>query len=150
MDHPFLMRMLDRTAYLHEQLQSLARREIVLLAIIRDLDPPDQLHHEVGSARGCGPSIDNPGNVRMIHPRYGLAFGFEASDHLFGIHPEFDDLERHTPFDRRLLLCQVNHAKTTVTDFFQQCESPYLIPRFLAHNSSPLNLWRDRLRIKAR
>ena len=52
MDDAFLMRVWDRAADLDEQVQTLSRGELVLIAVIGDLDAADQFHHEVRPAGG--------------------------------------------------------------------------------------------------
>ena len=44
----------------------------------------------------------------VAHERQGLALGLEAGDHLGGVHAQFDDLERHLPPYRLVLLGEVN------------------------------------------
>src|SRR5215471_2841243 len=48
MNDAFLMRMLHRVADLDKQLQPFLGGEIMLIAVLGDLYPPHQLHHEVG------------------------------------------------------------------------------------------------------
>ncbi len=117
---PFLMRVLDRLADGDEQLQSLARREVVVVAVPRDRHALDQLHDEIGVAGIGGSAIQDPGDVGVIHDGQGLSFGFEPGDHLPGIHPGLDQLQRHTAFDRFGLLGHIDHAHAPFADFLQQ------------------------------
>ena len=39
---------------------------------------------------------------------------------LLGVHAQLDDLERHPPSDRLLLLGHINHAATALADLLQQ------------------------------
>ena len=84
MDDPLLMGVLHGLADLDEQLQSLPRREAVLIAILGDRDSADQFHHEVGPAGlSVGlPSVEHAGDVRMVHQGQRLTLGLEACDHL--------------------------------------------------------------------
>ena len=50
MDDAFLMRVLERLADRQEQLQTLARCELVCIAVLGDRCACDQLHHEVRTA----------------------------------------------------------------------------------------------------
>ena len=45
---------------------------------------------------------------------------FEARDHLLGVHAELDDLQRHAPPNRFLLLRHVNDTEATLTDLLEQ------------------------------
>ena len=40
--------------------------------------------------------------LRMIHHRQRLPLGLEAGDHLPGVHPQLDDLQRDLAADRVL------------------------------------------------
>jgi len=73
-----LMRVLDGVANVDEQIQSLNRRQIVLIAVVRDRNPTYQFHHEVGPAGvGCA-GVEDFGDVGVIHHRERLALGLEA------------------------------------------------------------------------
>ena len=65
-----------------EQGEPLSRRQVILVAEVRDGNALDQLHHEVRSARGRGTAIEHLGNAGVIHDRQGLSLGLEASDNL--------------------------------------------------------------------
>ena len=65
----------------------------------------------------------------MIHHRQRLLFGLEPRDHLFGVHPQLDHLERHPPPHRLRLLRDINHATPAFADTFQK----FLVPERLAH-----------------
>ena len=84
---PFLMGVLDRLADRDEQLQSLRRGELGLVAILGDRHAVDQLHDEVRSAGVGRPGVQDPGDVRVIHQRQGLPLGLEPGDHLVGSMP---------------------------------------------------------------
>ena len=65
-----------------KSLKPLARGTCCLVAVIRDLHPAHQFHHEEGPARFGRAGIQNFGDVRVIHQRERLAFGLEAGDDL--------------------------------------------------------------------
>jgi len=48
-------------------IDALPYAELLRIAIVRDRNPIDQLHHEVGSPIGGGPGIEHMGYVRMVH-----------------------------------------------------------------------------------
>ena len=120
MDDPFLMRVLDRLADLDEQLEPLVRGEIVLVAVIGDLHAAHQFHDEVGPARFGRARVENFGDVRMIHQRQRLPLGFEPGDDLLGVHAQLDDLQRHPPPHRFLLLGHIDDAAAAFADLLEQ------------------------------
>src|SRR5437870_4935690 len=67
MYNPLLMRMLYRTAHLHEQLQSLVSREIVVIAVFGYLHPSHQFHHEIRTTRLSGSTIQHV----LVTPLHG-------------------------------------------------------------------------------
>ena len=79
-DDPLLVGVLHGLADLHEQFQSLPRREAVLVAILGDRDAADQLHDEVGPAGVGRAAVEHAGDVGMVHQGQGLALGLETGD----------------------------------------------------------------------
>ena len=131
MNDPLLMGVLDGMADLHEQVQPLLGREVVLVAVIGDLDAAHQFHDEVGPA-GVGRSgVQHFGDVGMVHEGQGLPFGFEPGDDLFGVHPQLDDLEGHPAADGFFLLGHINDPAAALADFLQQLVAPDPSARFL-------------------
>src|SRR2546425_6812247 len=61
MDDALLVGMLDGLADLREQIESLARGKILLVAVVRDLYAANEFHHEVRKAgrqmRSCEPGM---------------------------------------------------------------------------------------------
>ena len=84
----------------HEQLQPLARRQLVVVAVLGDRHAVDQLHDEVGPAAFGGAGVEDPGDVLVVHHGQGLALGLEAGDDLAAVHAGLDDLERDLAADR--------------------------------------------------
>ncbi len=119
-DDTFLVRMLDGTTNLDEQFEPLASGKMVLVAVVGDLYPAHQVHHEERPARLSGTRIQHLGDIRMVHQGQRLPLGLEASDDLSRIHPQLDDLEGDAAFDRFALLGHIHHAKAAFTDLFQQ------------------------------
>ncbi len=109
-DDAFLVGMLNRAANLREQIEPLRRAQLVLVAVFGDPDPTDQFHDKVRPARLCRAGIQDLRDVGMVHHRKRLALRLEAGDHLFSIHSEFYQLERHAPHYRLLLFGNVNRA----------------------------------------
>ena len=56
----------------------------------------------------------------MVHQGQGLPLGLEAGDDLAGIHAGFQNLQRHPPPHRLLLLGQEHDAKTPFADLLQE------------------------------
>ena len=120
MDDALLMRMLHRVADLIEQLQPLFHADAVLVTVLRDLDPIHQFHDEIGPTCLSGSSVQDSSNIRMVHQSQGLALGLEPSDHVFGIHPQLDDLQGHSTANRLFLLGHVHNAATPFPKPLQQ------------------------------
>ena len=134
MDDALLMRVLDGLADPDEQGQTLAGRQPVLVAVIRDANPAHQLHHEIWPSGGRAARIKHLGDVRVIHQRQGLPLRLESSDDGFGVHPRFQDLEGDTPPNRGLLLGHENDADTALADLLQQLVTSDPIPGLLAND----------------
>ncbi len=98
----------------------LHRRQIVLIAVVRDGNAAHQFHHEIGPARVRRPRIENLGDVGMIHHRQRLPLGLEAGHDRSRVHPQLDDLQRHAPAHGSLLLGDINDAEPSLADFLQQ------------------------------
>ena len=90
--------------------------EVVLVAVVGDLDAPHQFHDEVGPARFGGAGVEHLGDVGMVHQGQRLPLGLEAGDDLLGVHAQLDDLERHPAADRFLLLGHIDHAAAAFAD----------------------------------
>ena len=95
-------------------------REVVLVAIVGDLDAADQFHDEVRPPGFGRAGVEDLGDVRMVHQRQRLAFGFEAGDDLPGVHAQLDDLEGDAAAHRFLLLGHIDHAAAAFADLLEQ------------------------------
>ncbi len=120
MDDPLLVRVLYGLTDRHEQFQTLARGDAGLHAVLRQRYSLDEIHHEIRSAGGSGPSIEHTCDVQVVHQRQGPAFRLEAGDDFPCVHAGLDDLERHLPVNRLLLFGQKDNAHTTLSDFPEQ------------------------------
>ena len=125
-----LVRMLDGLANLDEQVETFAGAEIVLIAVIGDFDPAHQFHHEVGPARLRSSSIEDLGDVRMVHQRQRLPLCFKAGNDASGVHAQLDDLQGDAAANRFLLLRHIHDAAATLADFLEQFVTPDLVAGF--------------------
>ena len=62
------------------------------------------LHHEVRPALSRHATVEHRGDRGMHHQRERLTLGFEARDHLAGIHARLDHFQRDEPMDWARLL----------------------------------------------
>ncbi len=67
MDDRFPVSVLHPFAYARKQFQSLPQRELVPIAVFRDREPRNVLHHEVRTPLRSGTRIEHLGDRRMIH-----------------------------------------------------------------------------------
>ena len=119
-DDAFRVRVLHGAADLHEQLQPLARRQLVSVAELGDRHAVHQLHHEVRPARVGGAGVEHLGDVLVVHQRQRLALGLEAGDHLARVDARLDHLERDLAADGVLLLGHVDDAEPALADALQE------------------------------
>ena len=116
MDDPLLMRVLHGVADGDEELEPLRGREVGLVAVIGDANAAHQFHDEEWPARGRRASIEHLRDVRMVHHCQRLPLLLKARDDLLRIHAHLDDLQRHAPPHRLLLIRHPHHAEATFAD----------------------------------
>jgi hypothetical protein len=131
MDDSFLVRMLDRVADGGEESEPIRGREVRLIAVVGDANAAHQFHDEERTARRRCTGIENPGDIRMIHHRQRLPLLLETRDDLTGVHAHFDDLQRHAPPHRLLLLGHPHRAEAALADFLEQFVWTNLVAGFL-------------------
>ena len=131
MNDPFLMRVLHGLADGDEELQTLPRRQVLLVAVAGDRHPLDQLHHEVGSARTAArdvapgrTGVEHLGDIGVIHQGQRLPLGLEAGQHLATVHARLHQLERDFALHRLRLLGHVDRAHAPFADLLQQLVRP--------------------------
>jgi hypothetical protein len=116
-DDPFLVGMLDGLADMQEQSQAFLDSEPVPVAILGDRNALNMLHDEVRpSARGQTRIVDAR-YMGMLHEGQSLLFGLEASQHALRIHTRLDHFERDLPFDRALLLGQIDNSHASLAEY---------------------------------
>jgi hypothetical protein len=120
MDDAFLMRVLDGSTNLNEQIKPFPGGEVILVAVIRDLDAPHQFHDEIRPAGFRRAGVQHLGNVRMIHQSQRLPLGLESSDDTLGVHTQFDDLERDPAANGFLLFGHIHHTAAAFADLLQK------------------------------
>jgi hypothetical protein len=121
-DDALVVRVLDRLADRHKQLQPLPRRQLVRVAVARDRHALDQLHDEEGPAVGRRPGVEDPGDVRVVHQGQGLPLRLEARQHLLAVHPRLDQLDSDEALDRLGLLGHPDRAHAAFAHRLQQLE----------------------------
>ena len=143
-----LMGVLHGAADLGQQLQTLARAEIALVAELGDWHAADEFHDEVRPTRGKGDRSNLPGrpggccaqigpvpfsapgfgaariehfgDIGMIHQRQHLPLGLEAGDDLTAVHARLDDLQGDFALDRRCLLGHEDGSHAAHAQLLQQ------------------------------
>ncbi len=94
MDDQALMGVMDRRADRPKQFEPTIRRKQVFVAISIDRQAFDVFHHQIRQPVVGRPSVEQPGDVRMIKPREGLTLPAKAADDLVCVHPPPDQLDR--------------------------------------------------------
>ena len=87
------------------------------------------------------PASNTLRDVRVIHHRQRLPLLLEARDHLLRVHAQLDDLQRHAPPHRLLLLRHPDGAEAALADLLQQLVGPDAFARLL--RLEPRELLRD-------
>ena len=116
---PFLMGVLNGLANLDKQFQAFAGIQVILVAILRYFDSPDQFHHKKWPPRFSGAGVQHARNVWMIHHGQRLLLGFKPGNHIFRVHAQLDDFERNPAANRLFLLRHINHPAAAFPDFLQ-------------------------------
>ena len=73
----------------------------------------------------------------MVHQGQHLPLRLEARDDFPGVHSRFDDLERHLPFHRIALFCQIDRAEPAFPDLPEQLVAPDHVALLPAANLAP-------------
>jgi hypothetical protein len=111
--------MLHAFADMDEQIQPLADREPLAIAIAGDGLASNVFHDEIRTAQICGARVEHPRDRGVVHERQGLALRLEAGDDLCGVKAGFDDLEGDVAADRPLLLRQPDLAHSPFANAFE-------------------------------
>jgi hypothetical protein len=114
------VRVLDGLADGDEQLQTLPRRELVGVAVLRDRHPVNQLHHEVRPARLSCPRVEHPGDVLVVHHRQRLPLGLEPGHDLPRVHSRLEYLQGDPAAHRLRLLGHEDQTEAAFADLLQQ------------------------------
>jgi hypothetical protein len=86
------MRVLDGMAYALEELEAAARRDAVLVAVLRDRHAGHELHHEVRPARLGGAGVVDARDAGVLQDGQRLPLALEPRNDLARIHAELDEL----------------------------------------------------------
>src|ERR1019366_10305328 len=114
-----------------EEFEPLLGWKMILVAIVGDLDAPDQLHHEKRPASLGGTRVKHFSDVRMIHQGQRLPLRLKAGDDVFGIHAQLDDLEGDLAPDRLGLLGHIDHSPAAFTNLLEQLVPANAVTCFL-------------------
>ena len=114
---PFWCGVLHGRADLAEERESFDESESVLVAIIRERDTLDQLHHEERPSGLGRPGVEHLGDVRVFHQGQRLPLRLEAAEDGFRVHSRLDEFERDLSLDRLRLLGEIDAAHAPLADF---------------------------------
>ncbi len=120
-DDSLLVGVLNPTADLGEQFQSVPRDELVFITEPGDRHAPDQFHDEERAARWSDPRVENPGDVGVVHQGQRFPLGLESGDDLAGVHPGPNDLQGNLPPYREGLLGRVDNPHPALTEPAEEC-----------------------------
>ena len=81
-----LVRVLHAVTDLTKQIQALAHRQPLLVAVLRDRNTRDMFHHEEGAPLFRASGVEDLRDRRVLHQRQRLPLGLEAGDELLGVH----------------------------------------------------------------
>ena len=109
-DDALLMGVLHGFADGQEELEALARIEAAIVAIFRDGDAVDVLHHEKWAPVRGDVGVEDAGDVGMVHHRERLPLIGEARQDMAAVHADLDHFEGHHAADGRGLFGAVNGA----------------------------------------
>src|SRR4051812_20867561 len=147
MNDSLLVSVLNRLADENEQAQPFLGGQLILVAILRNLNPAHQFHHEVRTAHSdaarislthpsgtfaphvgegrsegvfCRSRVENLRDVRMIHHGEGLALGLESGNDLPAVHAQLDNFQGHAALDRLALLRHPYFTKAAFAELLEQ------------------------------
>ena len=123
---PFLMRVLDRVADLHEQLEALfARVETLAWSQYSVIGMPlTSSITKYGRPLSVAPASSTLAIFGVVHERQRLSLRLESRDHLAGVHACLDDLESDHATNRVGLLRLVNDAESALAQFLEDLVAP--------------------------
>ncbi len=102
------------------EVEAFREAEAVLVAVVGQGDPPDQLHDEERVPRVGRAGVEDPGDVGVVHDRQRLPLGVEPRQHGPRVHPRPDQLEGHLPPDRPDLLGEVDGAHAPLAELLAE------------------------------
>ena len=111
------MRVLHAFTYFCEKKQAFARREALLVAILRDGQAHHILHGEIWLTFSSGTGVENLGDGWVVHHGKRLPLQIEAYQCGLVIAARFDNLQRNLPFDWSGLFRQPHLSHPTFAQF---------------------------------
>ena len=119
MHHEVLVGVLHRAAHLLKERQPLLGPEPMLVAVGDERPAGDVLHHQVRPPVFAHPSIVEPRDSRVLQRGEDLPLDPEAVQHLVGVHPALDQLDRDPLLEDLVRpLGQVDRSHSAAADFF--------------------------------
>jgi hypothetical protein len=119
-DDALLVGVLHRPAHGDEEVQPLPWGKVVVVAVLGDRNPLDQVHDEVRPPGVGRAGVQHAGDVRVVHQGQGQPLGLEPRDDLTGVHPGLDELDRDQSLDRLGLLGHPHGAHAALADRLDQ------------------------------
>ena len=95
----------------------------MLVAVRRDGNTGNILHHEVGPALRCRSCVEDFGDAGMVHERQRLPLGLESRYDLAGIHAGLDQLEGDAAAHGLGLLGQPHLPHPAIAELAHQYEA---------------------------
>ena len=99
-----------------------------VIAVLGDGNAFDEFHDEVGRTFKDA-SIEDLGDVRVIHQGQGLAFLLKACQQAFAVAARFDQLDGDPALYRFFLISDVDGAHATFAELFAELVGADLVER---------------------
>ena len=146
----FLVGVMQRAAYLDEEIDAGPDSKAVLVGEFEDLNPFHQFHDQERTSSIGGTCVQHFGDVRVIHHRQHLAFRFETGQKVRGIHAHFEDLDRNLAVDVFRLASDPNRSPSALSNAFEQLIASDLVAGAFVRRSDTAESRRYFRRVLAR
>ena len=119
-ENPPLMSVLESVTDPDEKLETVRQTESVLLGELGDRRSMHELHDEVRTPILVNTTVEDLGDVGMVHHRERLTLGLEARHDLATVHTQLDQLERHLSSNRLVLAGEPDRPHPPATQGLDQ------------------------------